>query len=128
MAPFKQHDAGGYSGSFCQPWPPPHGAPPLGRARLEANGCLTFSRDMGLLQLLKTQFLCHLFICYVFVVSGLIVNLLQLCTLPVWLVDKQLARKLNIRLGYCVSSRKWQRSNIQDQLSARTETCLHKLQ
>lgn len=62
---------------------------------------------MGLLQLLKSQLLCHLFICYVFVVSGLIVNLLQLCTLPLWLVDKQLARKVNIRLGYCVSSRKW---------------------
>lgn len=61
---------------------------------------------MGLLQLLKSQFLCHLFICYVFVVSGLIVNLLQLCTLPLWLLDKQLARKVNIRLGYCVSSRK----------------------
>lgn len=59
---------------------------------------------MGLLQLLKSQFLCHLFICYVFVISGLIVNLLQLCTLPLWLVDKQLARKINIRLGYCVSS------------------------
>ncbi|XP_075874912.1 1-acyl-sn-glycerol-3-phosphate acyltransferase delta [Nelusetta ayraudi] len=59
---------------------------------------------MGLLQLLKSQFLCHLFICYVFVISGLIVNLLQLCTLPLWLLDKRLARKINIRLGYCVSS------------------------
>lgn len=70
-----------------------------------------FPRAMGLLQLLKSQFLCHLFICYVFVMSGLIVNLLQLCTLPLWLVDKQLARKVNIRLGYCVSSRKWKCSN-----------------
>lgn len=62
---------------------------------------------MGLLQLLKSQFLCHLIICYVFLVSGLIINLLQLCTLPLWLVSKQLARRINIRLGYCVSSRKY---------------------
>ncbi|KAM4591510.1 1-acyl-sn-glycerol-3-phosphate acyltransferase delta isoform 1-T3 [Odontesthes bonariensis] len=59
---------------------------------------------MGLLQLLKSQFLCHLIICYVFLVSGLIVNLLQLCTLPLWLVSKQLARRINIRLCYCISS------------------------
>lgn len=61
---------------------------------------------MGLLQLLKSQFLSHLIICYVFLVSGLIINLLQLCTLPLWLVSKQLARRINVRLGYCISSRK----------------------
>ncbi|XP_041646305.1 1-acyl-sn-glycerol-3-phosphate acyltransferase delta [Cheilinus undulatus] len=59
---------------------------------------------MGLLQLLKSQFLCHLIICYVFLVSGLIINLLQLCTLPLWLVNKQLARRVNVRLGYCITS------------------------
>ncbi|XP_039857142.1 1-acyl-sn-glycerol-3-phosphate acyltransferase delta isoform X1 [Simochromis diagramma] len=59
---------------------------------------------MGLLQLLKSQFLCHLIICYVFLVSGFIINLFQLCTLPVWLVSKQLARRINIRLAYCISS------------------------
>ncbi|XP_059215396.1 1-acyl-sn-glycerol-3-phosphate acyltransferase delta [Centropristis striata] len=59
---------------------------------------------MGLLQLLKSQFLSHLIICYVFLVSGLIINLLQICTLPLWWVSKQLARRLNIRLSYCVSS------------------------
>lgn len=59
---------------------------------------------MGLLQLLKSQFLCHLIICYVFLATGLIVNMLQLCTLPLWLVSKQLARRLNIRLAYCASS------------------------
>uniref|UniRef100_UPI0037E8F5F1 1-acyl-sn-glycerol-3-phosphate acyltransferase delta n=1 Tax=Semicossyphus pulcher TaxID=241346 RepID=UPI0037E8F5F1 len=59
---------------------------------------------MGLLQLLKSQFLCHLIICYVFLATGLIVNLFQLLTSPLWLVNKQLARKINIRLGYCVSS------------------------
>ncbi|XP_056147548.1 1-acyl-sn-glycerol-3-phosphate acyltransferase delta [Lampris incognitus] len=59
---------------------------------------------MGLLQLLKSQFLCHLVIWYVFLASGLIINLLQLCTLPLWLLNKQLARKINCRLAYCISS------------------------
>lgn len=62
---------------------------------------------MGLLQMLKSQFLTHLLMCYVFLLSGLIINLLQICTLPLWLVSKQLARRVNIRLGYCISSREW---------------------
>lgn len=64
-------------------------------------------KTMGALQLLKSQFVCHLVICYVFLFSGLVINLLQLCTLPLWLVDKQLARRINVRLGYCISSRKY---------------------
>uniref|UniRef100_A0AAY4DEJ1 1-acyl-sn-glycerol-3-phosphate acyltransferase delta n=1 Tax=Denticeps clupeoides TaxID=299321 RepID=A0AAY4DEJ1_9TELE len=59
---------------------------------------------MGLLRWIKSQFICHLLICYVFLVSGLVVNLLQICTLPLWPVHKQLARKINCRLGYCISS------------------------
>lgn len=59
---------------------------------------------MGLFGLLKMQFVCHLIICYVFLVSGLIVNFLQLCTLPLWSINKQLARKVNCRLAYCISS------------------------
>lgn len=62
---------------------------------------------MGFWQGLKSQFLCHLIICYVFLVSGLIINLVQICTLPLWLLNKQVARRVNIRLGYCISSRKW---------------------
>lgn len=57
-----------------------------------------------LLEFLKTQFLCHLFICFVFLVSGLIINLLQFCILPLWWINKQLARKLNCRLAYGISS------------------------
>ncbi|CAG09457.1 unnamed protein product, partial [Tetraodon nigroviridis] len=38
---------------------------------------------------LRSQFLCHLIICYVFLVSGLIINLVQICTLPLWLLNKQ---------------------------------------
>ncbi|XP_049621472.1 1-acyl-sn-glycerol-3-phosphate acyltransferase delta [Suncus etruscus] len=62
---------------------------------------------MGLAALLRSQFLCHLVFCYicaVFIVSGLIVNVLQLFTLPLWPWKKQLFRRINSRLSYCVSS------------------------
>ncbi|KAK1171126.1 1-acyl-sn-glycerol-3-phosphate acyltransferase delta [Acipenser oxyrinchus oxyrinchus] len=59
---------------------------------------------MGILGFLKSQFLCHLIICYVFIVSGLIVNLLQLCTLVLWPINKQFYRKVNCKLAYCISS------------------------
>ncbi|CAO2628741.1 hypothetical protein LEMLEM_LOCUS20147 [Lemmus lemmus] len=61
---------------------------------------------MDLVGLLKSQFLCHLVFCYVFIASGLIVNAIQLCTLVLWPINKQLFRKINGRLCYCVSSRK----------------------
>ncbi|XP_066553404.1 1-acyl-sn-glycerol-3-phosphate acyltransferase delta [Amia ocellicauda] len=59
---------------------------------------------MGVLQFVKSQFLCHLLICYVFLASGLIINFLQLFTLPLWPIDKQLYRKVNCRLGYSIAS------------------------
>uniref|UniRef100_E9Q2W7 1-acylglycerol-3-phosphate O-acyltransferase 4 n=1 Tax=Mus musculus TaxID=10090 RepID=E9Q2W7_MOUSE len=59
---------------------------------------------MDLIGLLKSQFLCHLVFCYVFIASGLIVNAIQLCTLVIWPINKQLFRKINARLCYCVSS------------------------
>ncbi|KAK0139462.1 1-acyl-sn-glycerol-3-phosphate acyltransferase delta [Merluccius polli] len=59
---------------------------------------------MGLVELLKSHILCHLIIGYVFLASGLLVNLLQLCTLPLWWFNKQLARTVNCRLAYCISS------------------------
>ncbi|XP_030628557.1 1-acyl-sn-glycerol-3-phosphate acyltransferase delta [Chanos chanos] len=59
---------------------------------------------MGLISLVKSQFICHLIICYVFLVSGLIVNVVQLFTLPLWPFNKQLARRINCRLGYSISS------------------------
>lgn len=61
---------------------------------------------MDLIGLLKSQFLCHLVFCYVFIASGLIINTIQLLTLLLWPVNKQLFRKINCRLSYCVSSRK----------------------
>lgn len=77
------------------------------QALTEAGERSWFS-TMELFALFKTQFICHLFICYVFLVSGLIVNFLQLCTLPLWCINKQLARKVNCRLAYCVCSRKYE--------------------
>ncbi|XP_076867061.1 1-acyl-sn-glycerol-3-phosphate acyltransferase delta [Brachyhypopomus gauderio] len=59
---------------------------------------------MGLLGFLKTQLICHLIICSVFLLSGLLINLLQVCTLPLWPINKQLARRVNCRLAYCISS------------------------
>ncbi|KAJ8250691.1 hypothetical protein COCON_G00226130 [Conger conger] len=59
---------------------------------------------MGVWQLIKSQFICLLLICYVFLVSGLIINLLQLCTLPLWPISKQLYRRINCRLGYSIAS------------------------
>lgn len=73
---------------------------------METGGSQDYMIRMGILQVLKTQFLCHLIICYVFLVSGIIINLVQLCTLPLWPINKQLARKINCRLGYSISSRK----------------------
>lgn len=61
---------------------------------------------MDLIGLLKSQFLCHLVFCYVFIASGLIINTIQLFTLLLWPINKQLFRKINCRLSYCVSSRK----------------------
>ncbi|XP_043923963.1 1-acyl-sn-glycerol-3-phosphate acyltransferase delta isoform X2 [Protopterus annectens] len=59
---------------------------------------------MDILAFLKSQFICHLLICYVFVATGLIVNSIQLCTLVLWPINKQLYRRINCRLAYCISS------------------------
>ncbi|XP_033259809.1 E3 ubiquitin-protein ligase parkin isoform X3 [Orcinus orca] len=60
--------------------------------------------SMDLIALLKSQFLCHLIFCYVFIASGLIINTIQLFTLLLWPINKQLFRKINCRLSYCISS------------------------
>uniref|UniRef100_A0A2K5EV38 Acyltransferase C-terminal domain-containing protein n=1 Tax=Aotus nancymaae TaxID=37293 RepID=A0A2K5EV38_AOTNA len=59
---------------------------------------------MGLLAFLKTQFVLHLLVGFVFVVSGLVINFVQLCTLALWPVSKQLYRRLNCRLAYSLWS------------------------
>ncbi|XP_032829263.2 1-acyl-sn-glycerol-3-phosphate acyltransferase delta [Petromyzon marinus] len=55
---------------------------------------------MGLSSFIKSQFVLHLLIGYIFLVSGLIVNLLQLCTLPLWPINRSLYRHVNCRLAY----------------------------
>lgn len=59
---------------------------------------------MGLVAWLKTQFVIHLLLGFVFVVSGLFINFIQLCTLLLWPINKQLYRKLNCRLAYSLWS------------------------
>ncbi|KAM6462845.1 1-acyl-sn-glycerol-3-phosphate acyltransferase delta isoform 1-T2 [Liasis olivaceus] len=59
---------------------------------------------MDITGFLKSQFICHLLICYIFIVSGLIINLIQLFTLILWPFNKQLFRKVNCKLAYCISS------------------------
>ncbi|XP_039915941.1 1-acyl-sn-glycerol-3-phosphate acyltransferase delta isoform X1 [Hirundo rustica] len=59
---------------------------------------------MDIVGFLKSQFVCHLLICYIFIVSGLIINFIQLFTLILWPINKQLFRRINCRLAYCISS------------------------
>ncbi|KAE8621002.1 hypothetical protein XENTR_v10004647 [Xenopus tropicalis] len=59
---------------------------------------------MGFWGFLKTQFVVHLLIGFVFVVSGLIINFLQLCTLPLWGINKPLYRRVNCRMSYLLWS------------------------
>ncbi|XP_061234783.1 1-acyl-sn-glycerol-3-phosphate acyltransferase delta [Neopsephotus bourkii] len=72
---------------------------------LGSEGTLLLSQQiMDIVGFLKSQFICHLLICYIFIVSGLIINFIQLFTLILWPVNKQLFRRINCRLSYCISS------------------------
>uniref|UniRef100_A0A4W5LHQ7 1-acylglycerol-3-phosphate O-acyltransferase 3 n=1 Tax=Hucho hucho TaxID=62062 RepID=A0A4W5LHQ7_9TELE len=59
---------------------------------------------MGLLAYLKTQFILQLLLGFVFVVSGLIINFIQLLTCVLWPFNKQLYRRINTRLSYSLWS------------------------
>uniref|UniRef100_A0A6Q2ZEG8 Phospholipid/glycerol acyltransferase domain-containing protein n=1 Tax=Esox lucius TaxID=8010 RepID=A0A6Q2ZEG8_ESOLU len=59
---------------------------------------------MGLLAQLKTHFVLQLLMGFVFVVSGLIINFIQLLTCVLWPINKQLYRKINTRLSYSLWS------------------------
>lgn len=69
---------------------------------------------MGFIAFLKTQFIVHLLIGFVFVVSGLIINFIQLCTLVLWPINKQFYRRVNCRLAYSLWSREyaWRRPEV----------------
>ncbi|KAJ8282231.1 hypothetical protein COCON_G00047500 [Conger conger] len=59
---------------------------------------------MGLVAFLKTQFIVQLLLSFVFVVSGLIINFLQLCSCVIWPFNRQLYRRVNCRLAYSLWS------------------------
>ncbi|KAK3510635.1 hypothetical protein QTP70_011900 [Hemibagrus guttatus] len=59
---------------------------------------------MGVLAWLKSQFILQLLIGFVFVVSGLILNFIQLCTCVLWPINRQLYRRINTRLAYSLWS------------------------
>ncbi|XP_066517229.1 1-acyl-sn-glycerol-3-phosphate acyltransferase gamma [Hoplias malabaricus] len=59
---------------------------------------------MDVLAWLKSQFILQLLIGFVFVVSGLIINFIQLCSCVIWPFNKQLYRKINTRLSYSLWS------------------------
>lgn len=59
---------------------------------------------MALLAYLKSLFILQLLMGFVFVVSGLIINFIQLCTCILWPINKQLYRRINCRLSYSLWS------------------------
>ncbi|XP_026865983.2 1-acyl-sn-glycerol-3-phosphate acyltransferase gamma [Electrophorus electricus] len=59
---------------------------------------------MGVLAWLKSQFILQLLIGFVFVVSGLIINFIQLCSCVIWPVNQRLYRRINTRLSYSLWS------------------------
>lgn len=62
---------------------------------------------MALLAYLKSLFILQLLMGFVFVVSGLIINFVQLCTCVLWPINKQLYRRINCRLSYSLWSREY---------------------
>lgn len=62
---------------------------------------------MALLACLKNLFILQLLMGFVFVVSGLIINFIQLLTCVLWPINKQLYRKINCRLAYSLWSREY---------------------
>lgn len=65
------------------------------------------SSAMALLAYLKSLFILQLLMGFVFVVSGLIINFIQLCTCVLWPINKQLYRRINCRLSYSLWSREY---------------------
>ena len=59
---------------------------------------------MEMFKNIKSWLVVQLLLFYVFVVSGLIINFLQLLTLIIWPFNKQLYRKLNLNLAYSLWS------------------------
>ncbi len=78
-------------------------SPCIERSPLSVPG----SSAMALLAYLKSLFILQLLMGFVFVVSGLIINFIQLCTCILWPINKQLYRRINCRLSYSLWSREY---------------------
>jgi lysophosphatidic acid acyltransferase/lysophosphatidylinositol acyltransferase len=55
----------------------------------------------------KSMFITVCFLSYVFIVSGLLVNFLQLCSWVIWPFSKELYRKINCYLALGIWSREY---------------------
>ncbi|CAF4393451.1 unnamed protein product, partial [Rotaria sordida] len=55
----------------------------------------------------KSLFIIVAFLGYIFLVSGLIINFLQLCSYIIWPFSKELYRKMNRYLALGIWSRKY---------------------
>jgi lysophosphatidic acid acyltransferase/lysophosphatidylinositol acyltransferase len=56
---------------------------------------------------LKSSFVIIVFLSYIFLVSGLIINLFQLCSCIIWPFNKKLFRKINCYLALGIWSREY---------------------
>ena len=54
---------------------------------------------MKIINEIKSSFITIAFLGYIFIVSGLIINFLQLCSCIIWLFNKELYRKVNCYLA-----------------------------
>ena len=61
---------------------------------------------MHLVNELKSSFISIAFFAYIFLVSGFIINFLQLCSCLIWPFNRQLYRKVNCYLALGIWSRK----------------------
>jgi lysophosphatidic acid acyltransferase/lysophosphatidylinositol acyltransferase len=59
---------------------------------------------------IKSMFITVCFLSYVFLVSGLIINFLQLCSCVIWPFNKELYRKVNCYLALAIWSREYFKS------------------
>jgi len=59
----------------------------------------------------KSMFITVCFLSYVFLISGLIINFLQLCSCVIWPFNKELYRKINCYLALGIWSREYYKNS-----------------
>ena len=62
---------------------------------------------MGIVNEIKSSFIVIAFLGYIFLVSGLIINFLQLCSCLIWPFNRELYRKINCYLALGIWSREY---------------------